>query len=303
MKNRYIFWGTFLIFLGIFILMNNFGIFKVDSSEILVWWPVLLIFWGATLLKIPEIAKLILSALAAVLFAFGIVTFFAGGMHAFDNIKTNFEFKDEDAATNCTNYEEELDSAIKYGTVNFSGGAGKFDFNSTNDYFYYLKSGTDECSVVVDRPNDSTAVLNYSFDDAEVGSNNSHRYSNFEINKSLIWDVNISAGASKMDINLDDLIISDLNIDAGASDTDLKLGANYPLTKVKIDCGAANFRIAIPQEAGCSVQGDMALTKLNFEGLKQNSAGVYISDNYYKSNNKIDFYIDGALSKVQISRK
>lgn len=305
MKGKLFFWGSFLIFLGVLLLLNNFKILHLELSEVLDWWPILLIIWGVALLKIPIILKNILFALTGVLLALFLFIIFSYGNEFIESITgpgpVAFEINDTDT-DGCSSLQDKTDDKITNAKLNFSGGAGSFNFETTNEYLYDISSGHSNCEIISDSPNDSTIVLSYDFAGSgiqgKINSNNKLAIYNYPK-----WDVDISAGASKINLNFVDLKIKNLNIDAGASNSNIKLGANLPLSKVTINCGAATFNIEVPINAGCSVQGDMALSKVNFEGMKRNSAGVYISDNYYKSANKIDFYIDGAISKFNISRK
>ena len=69
MKPSGIFWGSFLVFLGIFFLMSNFELLNFESNYIFKFWPVILIIWGAALLKIPLMVKGILAGLSGLLVA------------------------------------------------------------------------------------------------------------------------------------------------------------------------------------------------------------------------------------------
>lgn len=302
MKGKIFFWGTFLIFLGLFLLMNNFGIFKVNFTEILDWWPIILIIWGIALLKIPDVLKNILLALSGLLFSLFIVTAFSTGSNFVGSITSPGDVIFDVDTEDCVKQQEKPDDKIKRAKLNFSGGAGSFNFGTTDDFLYKIESGFENCEVDTDQPNDTTLVLNYSVGDGNINGSNS-RYNMLYIYSQPIWDVDISAGASKMDINLKELKMENLSIDAGASTITISIGEIVQNCKVSINCGAATFKIIIPKNSGCSVQGDMALSKVNFEGLDKNSAGVYITDNYYNSKNKIDFYIDGALSNFNIIRE
>jgi hypothetical protein len=300
MKSSVFFWGAFLIFLGIFLLMNNFGILNFQFDEIFDWWPIILVILGVALLKLPDIVRHLLMALSGILLSLFIVALISNGLNFFDDIRANIEFsEDED---NCTKYFESSKTDYKIAKLNFSGGAGHFSFGSTDDNLYYLTSGYNNCDVDTDEPNDSTIIINYTFGDSESINTTSARYSKLLLLDGPVWDIDISAGASKLDLDFSNLRVNKIKIDAGASNATLKLSADMPMTKVSINCGAATLNIEVPENAGCSVQGDMALSKINFIGLNQNSSGTYISDNYYKSNNKIDFYIDGAISTIKIVR-
>ncbi len=303
MKSKLFFWGSFLICLGTLLLLNNFDLIDFNMPNILNWWPLLLIIWGVALLKVPVILKNILFSLTGVLLALFIFVIFSNSVKFVGNITGPgdifFIALNDDG---CESSQDKTDDKITNAKLNFSGGAGSFKLATTNEYLYNISSGDLNCNVETDTPNDSTVVLNYDFAGSGI-QGKSHQSNKLEIYDHLQWDIDLSAGASKMELNLEDLKIKHLNIDAGASNTSLKLGAKLPQTKVIINCGAATFNIEIPSSAGCSVQGDLALSKTKFEGMKLNSSGVYITENYYNSPNKIDFYIDGAISNIDIIRK
>lgn len=65
MKTYIIFWGVLLISLGIALTLNNFELLNFDFSFALKMWPIILIIWGLTFLKISEILKKILAAISA----------------------------------------------------------------------------------------------------------------------------------------------------------------------------------------------------------------------------------------------
>ncbi|MBX3042954.1 MAG: hypothetical protein KIT33_01780 [Candidatus Kapabacteria bacterium] len=300
MKSSLFFWGSFLIFLGIFILSNNFGAFRVSFSEVIDWWPLLLIIWGLSLLKIPLIVKNIILSLSGLLLSLLIVAMFTSGFSYLSELGNNIDINS--AKSDCNSNHEILDEKVTKGVLNFSGGAGSFVISNTMDYLYEVNSSSVFCDVTIDRPNDSLVVLNYSLAGSE-GTNNQSRYTKIEILEDLEWDIDISAGASKIKLDLEELKVPNLNIDAGATNAGLKLGAHLPMTKVNINCGAATLDITVPEDAGCSVQGDFALSKTSFENFTKNSSGIFVTKNYYDNVNKIDFQIDGALSNIKIKKK
>lgn len=77
MKSSTIFWGVFLISLGILLLLRQFGIWDVDLGDMFDFWPSLLIIWGISLLKIGDLAKQILIAITALLLAVFTAGFFS----------------------------------------------------------------------------------------------------------------------------------------------------------------------------------------------------------------------------------
>lgn len=70
MKTYVIFWGVLLISLGIALILNNFDLLNFDFSFAFKLWPIILIIWGLTFLKISETFKKILASLSALFLTF-----------------------------------------------------------------------------------------------------------------------------------------------------------------------------------------------------------------------------------------
>lgn len=66
MKAYIIFWGVLLISLGISLILNNFDLLSFDFSFVFKLWPIILIIWGLTFLKIGEILKKLLAGISAI---------------------------------------------------------------------------------------------------------------------------------------------------------------------------------------------------------------------------------------------
>lgn len=301
MKSGSFFWGSFLIFLGVFILLNNFDLLKADLSEVIDYWPILFVIWGVSLLNIPQIVKNILMSLLGVILSLFLITVFTSGFGFINGISDSVR-NGEYSAEQCSQYIEN-DNKFKIGKLNFSGGAGSFKISNTESYLYYVSSSSGNCDVDLDYPADSLVILNYSAGDGPSVSGGTSRLNHLKLSNDLIWDIDVSAGAAKLNLDLEELTINTLNIDAGATTASINVGAKNLMTKVYINCGAATLKIQIPKDAEGSIQGDFALTKSKFEGFTKNSSGIYVTDNYYSNANKVDFYIDGALSKISVSRK
>jgi hypothetical protein len=62
-----IFWGIFILLLGVFILFEHLELFHIHWWYLLHFWPVLIILWGVTILPIKNNIKLVIS-IALVIF-------------------------------------------------------------------------------------------------------------------------------------------------------------------------------------------------------------------------------------------
>lgn len=73
-----VFWAVFLICFGGFWLMYNFGMATFRFGKVVDYWPILLILWGISFLRVPLWIKIVLSASAAVLLALLLIAFIFG---------------------------------------------------------------------------------------------------------------------------------------------------------------------------------------------------------------------------------
>ncbi len=67
MRTHIIFWGILLISLGLALVLNNFDLLEFDFSFVFKLWPIILIIWGLTFLKIHDVFKKILAGFSAIL--------------------------------------------------------------------------------------------------------------------------------------------------------------------------------------------------------------------------------------------
>lgn len=305
MKPSSIFWGSLLIFLGVFLLLSNLNLFNIQIGEIVNYWPVLLIIWGVSLLKIPNILKLILSSLSAFLIALIIISIFSSTTNSVCNFSffsdSNFDNIDY---KNLRTTNSSLDSNYKNVVFNFSGGASSFKITDSNDDLYTIKAHNNDFQVNSNELNDST--LNVDFESGsnsiELG-NNQRKYSEIKLNKYPNWQFKINCGASKLDMDLSKLKTKYLEFDAGAAKVDLTIGKLSDSVNIFIDCGAAKFNLNIPKELSCRIVTKTALSQNSFPGFTHTDSGDYITENYGKTNKHIYIEIEGALSSFKINRQ
>jgi predicted membrane protein len=299
MKAGAIFGGSFLIFLGVFILLLNFGVALPTFSGIIKFWPVLLIIWGIALLKIHNVAKIILAALSGILLALILTSLYTSAIDGFENINIDkkFDFNKKSRVFN-NSYEDAIDSTIKYAELEFSGGIGKFNFDVSDDYGFVIQSKSPSIEITK-TIKDSTVRYVFSGTDGSFGE--SSRSINILLGKSYLWDLELSTGASESDINLKELLLRNLKIDAGASDFKINIG-DLTDSKIEISSGAANFKITIPSNVGCRIKTQTSLSSTKFKDFISSEPGVFYSKDYDDWERKINIEFDGALSNFEVKR-
>ncbi len=109
MKNSTLFWGVFLIILGLLLLLNQMDILSVSLGSVFKFWPIILIIWGVSLLRLPDIYKKVLLGLTALLLAIFVSGLFSFDRHDFkhfhirwDSNEKEFEILDESGPHSAT---------------------------------------------------------------------------------------------------------------------------------------------------------------------------------------------------------
>jgi hypothetical protein len=304
MKPSSIFWGSLLIFLGIFILLSNLNLFNLEISEIVKYWPLLLIIWGVSLLKIPNILKLILSSFSALLIALIIISAFSSTSKAI----CNFNFVSEKNFDNVDYKNMKItnlayDSNYKNLVFNFSGGASSFKISDSEDDMYVIKAHINDFQVNSNAIDDSTLNIDFESGGNEIQfGKNQKRFSEIKLNKNPNWKFNVNCGASKLEMDLSKLKTKYMEFDVGAAKVDLTVGDLSDSVSIFIDCGAAKFNINLPIESSCRIVTNTALSQNSFPGFIHTGDGDYLTENYGKTGKHIYIEIEGALSSFKINR-
>ncbi|MFP4368116.1 MAG: LiaI-LiaF-like domain-containing protein [Candidatus Kapaibacterium sp.] len=295
-----VFWGTFLIFLGLFFLLMNLGVMKWQISGIWDFWPLLLIFWGISLLKLPDIIKYILAGLSSLLLSLMIISFFSGIFWFFNkgefHIGNNREYKGRKEMM-----EVEMDSAYKYALIEFDGGAGNFELAGRTDKLVELYSGQG-LTVLNSFPDDNGYDMAVEVKLGVKGKFKSRRYADISLNDSVLWDMSIDAGACNIDFDMSEIKVSKLDLSTGASDVTLKFGDRHNDVKIDISGGLSNISVFIPKTMDAEILTETGLSNRDFKGFTHKEKGRYVSPLADNGKGKILIEIEGGMSNFDVVR-
>jgi hypothetical protein len=323
MKASSLFWGSFLVFLGIFFLLDNFNVLELRLTDIIKFWPLLLIVWGIALLKIPDVIKKILSSFSGIFLAVIIISLFnirIGDIVEFPNreITINDVLNDSSMTFYHSSYSSAniIDSSDSTNQINnriisleFDAGVGNFVFEGYTDELVEVKSANAKSEVKVTTDDSNTNIdvqygedqitINSMEDLEKIGKN---RYAKVLLNKNPIWDIEIDAGASKLNLNFKDKKVKNISIDAGVSDINITLSDLLEEAELDFETGVSNISINIPKNVGCSIRSDAVLSGDYFEGFERKNNKFYQTPGFTGADKKIFIYIDGALSDFNVKR-
>lgn len=297
------FWGILLILLGGAFLLSNLDVISIDWSFLWKLWPVLLIYWGITFL--PDKIKLP----AALIFIIGILGLlvYAGQLE-----KSNLwsESTDNDALNSMgESYQKTLKLPYSDGadqaTLNFQGGSGNFIIKEgSKTSLVELKQNQQRQNFAFNRKGSNTnPIANIRLvNDSNNLSDQTNGQAEIKLHAEPNWVLNLDIGAAEADLDFTPFQVDSLTLNAGASEVDLKLGMPEQFTYTVIQTGVSNLEIAVPQQAGCRIETETALTLNNLEDFEKMSDQAYQSANFNGAQKKIFIEMKAGLGKFEINR-
>ncbi|MDY0102424.1 MAG: DUF5668 domain-containing protein [Lentimicrobium sp.] len=312
MSYKKIFWGVMLVLIGVMFILKNTGIIFFDWLTIWRLWPLVLILWGISIIPVKDYVKLILSLVFIALSILLVNRYDKTGYYSFGwnghDQRRHFEWNDNDSEnTNESKQEmfQTLDSLITHVELKLEAAAGDFriDENIPEDKMLtFVKTGSIGNYSMTSRDDSTKRFVELKINESNIRMNNRSNRVQLGLNTYPVWDFDLDIGAASIDFDLSSYRVGNLKIDGGASSIKVKLGEAMEHTDVDIDAGAASIDLFIPEGAGAELKTETALTSRNFQGFTKIKNGLYRTDNFETSAQKIKIDIDAAVSSVNIKR-
>lgn len=323
MKRDSLFTGLFLLGIGILFLLDNFNVINFHWQNIIGLWPLFLIFWGVNLVfshQTSQTATTVKVLVFAVLFALVVYRgalptdnrFFGRHFNSntfFDNDNNNDDndskgvFKLEGSST----YKEPFTPQVKVANLNIRGGGATYTLRDTttelfsaathelSGKFVFNTTATDSGKTINFNTNNSRHSLNW---DSDKGNQ-----ATIKLNPNPEWNIDIAAGASKMDLDLTKFKIRKLHVKGGATSMDVKLG--QPVsgnTMVDISTGVSEVNISVPTGVACHIESKTGLSSKTFDGFQSTGNNQYETSGFAASTKKIYLNLKGGISDFSVKR-
>jgi hypothetical protein len=305
MKTSHIFWGLLFIVFGLLVLINNFTNIFMDWGAIWKLWPLVIVLLGLSIIVRHKYGKGIIAGIAAIILALAIFASIKTATH-FVNNDFDITFGDEaDSEYTTTEFTEDYDPLLKFGTLNFDAGAGTFNISKTTDSLIHATATGLKNNFRLTRfDTDSSTKINLVMRHKSVFRFGNSYKNNLELalNPKLIWDMNFDVGAASMDFDLSEFKTDKVDVDMGAAALKIKLGSLSNETKLSIDAGASDINIYIPRESGCKITTDGALSSKHFNDFEKINSDHYETANFAEATNKIFIVIDSGVSSISVDR-
>lgn len=296
MKTKQLFWGFLLLTIGALFLLEKFTFIRMEWSFVWDLWPLVLVFWGISVLTKGTAFKPIVSALFGVFLG----TMLYGSMFSFSNIS----YVDNDNYK-VSSFSEPLDSLTTSAEFTLNAGAGKFIIKGNTNKLIdiYAKGMLNLLTFNTDKDDSmQSATLEMTNTGVHILPPRVSTKLNIRLNSKPVWDFYFNVGASKDYFDLSEFKVNSIELNMGASEAEIKLGNKYNSTDVEVKMGAANLKIRIPKSSGCELRGDMVLVSKRLNGFDKISPEHYATSNFDGSKNKIFIRIEGGVSKLSVIR-
>jgi hypothetical protein len=305
MKTSNIFWGVFFISIGGLVLIGNLTDLNFTWNSAWKFWPMVLVLIGVSILVKNQIGKGIVAGLAALVLA---LTLYASVSATTNLINDDFEIHfddDEDAVYDTTNFSQDYSDSIKTATLNFSAGAGGFKIFAPTDKLIDFRTEGNVSKYRLERQDSQAhSEINFNMKNNRIklGNKNYKNSVEMSLNNNPEWELNFEVGAASVDLDLTEYKVSKLNVGMGAAAFNVKLGNLVDVARIKIDAGASDIDILIPDSVGCEIKSDAALSSKNYQGFTKISKDLYRSENFDKFTKKIFIDIDCGVSSIDVKK-
>ena len=312
-----LFWGTLIILVGVTWLGINLGYFSSAIwYELLRLWPILLIIWGLNILvrRTPlQFLVYVTPIILVVAFAWVLVgkpmwpTFTmlqSGRLVTTPRSEGSAELRNYHYLLEREEGVAELVAQVDAGAAVVVIDSMVADSDCVAEIDYLTSRGEPEVSMKV---KGSTAYVEIPQRES-VSTSLAHPFPGKQemtvhLPSDLPLDLELNAGASRVDARLTHTLLRSLQINGGAASVDIALpevgDSGY---RVGISSGAASVRIRFPQDTPLYLESTSALSAANFAeaGLtRQDDHWESASYNRQKPHAKVT--IEGALSSISLS--
>jgi hypothetical protein len=124
----------------------------------------------------------------------------------------------------------------------------------------------------------------------------------FRLGQGVPTTLDVDAGATSLDFDLNDLNITSMKFDLGASTLKLKMPASVAFTHVEINSGAATLDLNIPQGVALRLRTTLGASSFDIDQSRfpLQSSGFYQSADYESAANKAEINLDGGANTVKV---
>lgn len=293
-------WGMILVIVGVLLLLINADVIEIEALEqLVIWFPVLLIAIGVEKLFTRSKLEFISYLTTVFLAVSGIWLAVDAGANG-----------SRDSFFESTTYREAVDpSATELSAVLDVGDAGVKIRDATRDLVYgRFAEGVRKPKTVYSLEDNGTARVKIG-GEWQPGWGSIIKIDNdfvddwsVKFNDQLPLDLEISGNHADLHFNLATTPLRSLRIDSDNSDIYLKIGDMVPDVDVEVLGDDTKLHLRVPREAKLRVESKEFVLPLEGVGLSELESGIFVSEGYDTSSQRIQVALDKKLRRLQLDR-
>ncbi len=292
-----LFLSSLLIGLGVFLLLDRFGLSPGQWLQIGNLWPIALVVLGVWVLdrghKLGKVPVVLLGLICASFV--GIFIDWLSGEGA----------NQGEYPHNATVFTRPMNDSTHRGSFRLEAGAGTYIVDGPTDRLIDAVVHASSGHFVLDAERiEQSEDLHL----VQEGGRSTWLFSRWgnrvraKFNPDIPWDFGFSTGASRLDLDLSAFHVERVSIESGASEIRLRLGDKSPDTRCSITAGASSIRVFVPQSTACEIEADTPLSHKNFKGFVRTPEGRYRTENFSTAENRVFISIQAGVSSLSVSR-
>lgn len=313
MKLDKVMWGIVLLFIGVVLLLENFGVIDFYWRSVWRFWPIFLIIAGVNILFNKSRSQVGAIVSIGILVITLCLLFIKGQERPGNQISRNQPLYDGHAESDSTS--EEIDeqhlalpylphsSNAKKVVLNISGGGTSFELKGKTDSLISAAVYKTGGGFMLTKSEGRDSITNLELRMSGKSKwNTGGNEVDVLLNSNPIWEIQVNMGAGEVDFDLSNYKVREFNFDGGAAALDVKVGSFLPITDVNVKTGIADVKIAVPAASGCRITAKTGLSSKEFTGFTKLDNNTYETPDYKTAKNKVFIVFDGGLSSFQVNR-
>lgn len=315
MKNKNLFIGLIILFVGVVALLASLGVFEFHWTILWRLWPVMLMIIGISLLPMKDYIKgillLVALALGCLLYHNELKDYEGGPLsRLFHNHFSSWVYDDDedrdeaDEEYPMEQHFSEPYSDVERASIDIDFGAGDLELlppcvelanvDAVSNFVKYslrTEPRDNEASLYLSGEGHTRTLQKKSRNDVEIA-----------LCAQPVWSFSLDMGAANADLDFTPYKMEYISIDGGACNIDLRLGDSGCNTTVEISTGAADIDIAVPSTVDCRINIDSAITGKDLTGFEKVESGVWQTPGFGHGTNQIVIDLSCAVSDLSVKR-
>jgi len=326
MRSEKIVPGLILVLIGGLFLLNNYDIINFHWSNLIHLWPIFLIMGGVNLVFANnKSAWATILKISVVVLGFGLLVFahFENNFffpryswHYNDNDRNDHD-DDDDNDDNDDNargivkiegsstYNEPYNALATSARLNISGGGVVYTLKDTTDQLFSAKTKEFYNKFEFNHSMEgSTAVLGFHIQKKNGGhfdwDGDKSSAADIKLNTKPEWDINVEAGATKLDFDLSKFKVKNMKINGGAASFTVKLGQPLVATNIEVSTGVSEVEIKVPTTAACQITSNSGMSSTDYDGFTKVRDNTYETPGFANAANKMYIKMKGGVSDFKV---